>query len=67
MKFLQRANPTTQISIGLALMACVLVLLANALFGLFVNGDDERARVRRQFGESVAVQGAALLRQIQHL
>jgi diguanylate cyclase (GGDEF)-like protein len=62
MKFLQRANPTTQISIGLALMTCVLVLLANALFGLFVNGDDERARVRRQFGESVAVQGAALLR-----
>jgi len=62
MNFLQRANPTTQISIGLALMACVLVLLANALFGLFANGDDERARVRRQFGESVAVQGAALIR-----
>jgi hypothetical protein len=38
MKFLQRANPTTQISIGLALMTCVLVLLSNALFGLFVNG-----------------------------
>ncbi len=62
MKFLQRANPTTQISIGLALMTCVLVLLANALFGLFVNGEDERARVRRLFGESVAVQGAALIR-----
>ena len=62
MKFLQRANPTTQISIGLALMTCVLVLLANALFGLFVNGEDERAKARRLFGESVAVQGAALIR-----
>lgn len=56
-----RIGPTTQITLGLALMTCVLVLVANAFFTVFGGGEDERERARRVLAESLALQGSALI------
>jgi diguanylate cyclase (GGDEF)-like protein len=56
-----RVGPTTQIALALALMTCVLVLVANAFFLVFGDGADERAGARRTLAESLALQGAALI------
>ena len=58
---LVRVGPTTQIALGLALMTCVLVLVANAFFTVFGGGEDERERARRVLAESLALQGAGLI------
>jgi diguanylate cyclase (GGDEF)-like protein len=58
---LPRIGPTTQITLGLALMTCVLVLVANAFFTVFGGGEDERERARRVLAESLALQGAGLI------
>lgn len=55
-----RDNPTTQISLALALMAGVLVLVAGLLLDRPVDGRAERAQARRLVAESIAVQAATL-------
>jgi diguanylate cyclase (GGDEF)-like protein len=56
-----RVGPVTQIALGLAMMACVLVLVANAAFGVFGDGENEGARARRIVAETLATQGAVLI------
>jgi diguanylate cyclase (GGDEF)-like protein len=58
-----RIGPIAQIAMALALMACMLVLVASALLKVFGSGDDadERSRARRALAESIALYGAALV------
>jgi diguanylate cyclase (GGDEF)-like protein/PAS domain S-box-containing protein len=54
-------SPTAQIALGLALMACVLVMIANIFFTVFGDGESEREQARRTLAESIALQGASLI------
>jgi diguanylate cyclase (GGDEF)-like protein len=58
-----RIGPIAQIAMALALMACMLVLVASALLKVFAGGDDadERTRARRALAESIALYGAGLV------
>jgi diguanylate cyclase (GGDEF)-like protein len=58
-----RVGPITQIAMALALMACMLVLVASALLKVFGGGDDadERTRARRALADSIALYGAGLV------
>jgi diguanylate cyclase (GGDEF)-like protein len=58
-----RIGPIAQIAMALALMACMLVLVASALLKVFGGGDDadERSRARRALAESIALYGAGLV------
>lgn len=58
-----RTSPITQIALALALMACMLVLVASALLKVFGPGDDanERLRARRVLAESLALHAASLV------
>jgi diguanylate cyclase (GGDEF)-like protein len=53
-----RLGPVTQIALALAVMACVLVLIAHAVFRVYGDGRDERDRARRLVAEGLAVQVA---------
>jgi diguanylate cyclase (GGDEF)-like protein/PAS domain S-box-containing protein len=54
-------SPTAQIALGLAMMACLLVLIANTFFTVFGDGETERQQARRALAESIALQGASLI------
>ena len=56
-----RDNPTTQISLALALIACVLVLAAGLVLDRPQDGRSERDRARRVVAEAVAIQASALV------
>jgi diguanylate cyclase (GGDEF)-like protein len=58
---ISHASPAAQVSIALALMTCLLVLLAHELLGAFTGGEPERARGRRVTAEALAVHGASLI------
>jgi diguanylate cyclase (GGDEF)-like protein len=57
-----RIPPTLQITLALVFLTCAILVTANLLFGVFPDPDAQTARMRKAFGESLAVQAAALLR-----
>ena len=54
-------GPVAQISLALALMACVLVFVGLAGLRVLGDGEDEVERGRRLVAESLALQGASLM------
>ncbi len=57
-----RLSPLLQMSLALVALCGMLVVLADVLFGVFPDRAHEQLRVRKQVGEAVAVQVAALLK-----
>ena len=57
-----RPSPLVQMSLALVALCGMLVVLADVLFGVFPDRAQEQLRVRKQVGEAVAVQVAALLK-----
>ena len=57
-----RLSPLLQMSLALVALCGMLIVLADVLFGVFPDRAQEKLRVRKQVGEAVAVQVAALLR-----
>lgn len=57
-----RLSPLLQMSLALVALCGMLVVLADVLFGVFPDRAQEQLRMRKQVGEAVAVQVAALLK-----
>jgi diguanylate cyclase (GGDEF)-like protein len=59
---MRRVPPTLQITLALVFLSCALLIIANLLFGVFAAPETRLDAQRRAFGESLAVQAAAILR-----
>ena len=59
---MKRIPPTLQITLALVFLSCALLIIANLLFGVFAAPETMRDAQRKAFGESLAVQVAAILR-----
>ncbi len=57
-----RLSPLLQMSLALVALCGMLVVLADVLFGVFPDRAQDKLRMRKQIGEAVAVQVAALLK-----
>lgn len=57
-----RPGPLLQMTLALVSICGMLLVLADLLLGVFHDPDEDRLRVRKQIGEAMAVQVAALLK-----
>jgi diguanylate cyclase (GGDEF)-like protein/PAS domain S-box-containing protein len=59
---MRRIPPILQIALALVFLSSALLIIADLLFGVFVPPQAARDAQRKAFGESLAVQSAAILR-----